>query len=199
MSTKIYTCAELRELELQYAKDNNLSVKNIKTFAGHDGMLGVNADIYQNNKKFAHFYDDARGGEAEVSYLGKNDIEMQKNRNILRDLETQFKAYPTVKFTYKESDDEHENTFYFSHVVNTLINSELERKELARDAKKGIVYMDPKDEQTYIWSWSYNLPKLFQIYPTKALSTVQKACDELKAEGCIIKNVDLLKEYGVSL
>jgi hypothetical protein len=44
MSTKIYTCAELRELELQYAKDNNLSVKNIKTFAGHDGMLGVNAD-----------------------------------------------------------------------------------------------------------------------------------------------------------
>ena len=195
--SKVLSRAELFDLEIKYAKDYNLSVKNVKTFRGHDGMTGVNADIYKNNKKFAHFYDDARGGEPEVHWVGKNDIEYQANRTILRDLEDKFKKIPQVKFRFNDSDAVYDNTFYFDHVVNALINHTLEQKELAKQAKKGVVFVDPKDDETYTWGWSYDIPKLFKVYPTKALTTVQNRVDILKADGCIIKNTELLSQYGV--
>lgn len=199
MSNKILSRAELFALEIKYAEQFNLSVKNIKTFRGHDGMTGVNADIYKDNKKFAHFYDDARGGEPEISYVGKNDIEIQKNRNILRDLETQCKNLPSVKFRFDDTGATYDNTFYFDHIVNALINKSLEEKEFAKIAKKGIVYADPKDNETYTWGWSYDIPKLFKVYPTKALGTVQKRVNELKSKGCVIKNTELLSQYGVQV
>jgi hypothetical protein len=199
MSQKVYNRAELRELELQHAKSLNLSVKNVKTFKGHDGMLGVNADVYINAKKFAHFYDDAYGGEPRLDWLGNNDIQRQANRNTLRDLEEQAKNLPKVLYNLKGVDEPFENTFWLHTLVDTLINAELERKELAKLAKKGIVYVDPKDDETYTWGWNYPIPKLFKMYPTKALPSVQKRYDQLVKEGCIVKNTELLAEYGVKL
>ncbi|NIP30985.1 MAG: hypothetical protein GTN59_10610, partial [Candidatus Dadabacteria bacterium] len=151
------------------------------------------------NKKFAHFYDDAYGGEPRLDWLGNTDIQHQQNRNTLRDLEEQAKNLPKVEYKFKDIDNTYTNTFWLYTLVNTLINAELERKELAKNAKKGIVYIDPKDNKTYIWGWNYPIPKLFKLYPTKALPSVQKRYDNIVKEGCIVKNTELLAEYGVKL
>jgi hypothetical protein len=200
MSNKIYTYAELRELELQYAKSLDLSVKNVKTFPGHDSMVGVDADIYYKNKKFAHFYDNAYGGEPEVSAVGNyDDGSLAQNNQILKDLMSRASTLPKVKYQLKGIDRTSTNTFWLHTLVDTLINAELERKELNKIAKKGIVYVDPKDNETYTWGWNHPLPKLFKLYPTKALPSVQKRYNQLVEEGCIVKNTDLLAEYGVKL
>jgi len=48
------------------------SVKNIKSFVGHDGY-GFNANLYRGKKKVAFCLDDARGGEVDIQWLDWKD------------------------------------------------------------------------------------------------------------------------------
>jgi hypothetical protein len=47
---------------LKIAKDLGITLKNLKSFPGHDGMDGMDADICINGKKMLHVYDSANGG-----------------------------------------------------------------------------------------------------------------------------------------
>lgn len=42
-----------------------VSVKNVKTFAGHDGQCGLNCDVMFGPRKVTHVYDSAHGGGFE--------------------------------------------------------------------------------------------------------------------------------------
>ena len=103
------TKEEVYKTELQIAKDNNLTVKNVKLFRGHDGV-GLSCDLYINNKKLAYCFDDARGGEMEISAC--NSI----LRNQLNALEVKMMAQPT----YKRDDLIGTN---FRHCLEDIVNA----------------------------------------------------------------------------
>jgi len=179
---------------LENAKKEGLTVKNVKTFAGHDGMVGINADIYKDGKKFCHIYDDAWGGPLMITAIGSIDkgkddkysisSELSINRDILKDLE---KRYPYA--------EEWENSV--EGIFNDLANEALRLKEFKRDEKKGVV-MDGS-----IMKWKAgtiaNMLKKYAHQKEKIIAMVQKGYDECIADGEKVLNTVYLKSIGIKL
>ena len=189
------TRTEVTELELQIARKNNLTLKNIKFFRGHDGMTGLSCDLYQNNKKIAYCFDDARGGEMEISPY------TTAHRLIIRNLESMAYNLPEYKVEYSNDIQDH---YTFKHTLEGIINAlaeEYERnKKMEKDSKKAIVYKDEKGD-TWLYSWQHqsSLAAMVTKRPESAKSAIKKACEELEKEGNIILNKDYLIKLGVSV
>jgi len=64
------------------------SVKNVKSFRGHDGY-GFNANLYRGNKKVAFLLDEAHGGEVDIDWLAP----IPKNENEYASKEAKDKAW----------------------------------------------------------------------------------------------------------
>jgi len=47
---------------LDNAKALGITLKNVKTFEGHDTMMGFNADVYVDGVLALHAFDSAHGG-----------------------------------------------------------------------------------------------------------------------------------------
>jgi len=117
----------------------NYSVKNVKTFRGHDGD-GFNATLYRDGKKIALVDDDARGGEFRYEWLDRDADKV----------DITVKGYNGKDFTRKGTPEEkmfsdlaHSQTFQMNGmkepmtknmdiVVDELINAHLEEKQLKR-------------------------------------------------------------------
>jgi hypothetical protein len=183
------TKEEVYKTELEIAKDNNLTVKNVKLFRGHDGV-GLSCDLYINNKKLAYCFDDARGGEMEISAY--NSI----LRNQLNDLEVKIMAQPT----YKRDDLIGTN---FRHcledIVNALTVKHEEDKQYRKDSKKAIVYKKP-DGSTWLVSWKNEaLAMLIGKLGNKAKTMIKDKCIFLEQQGYIVLNKDYLIELGINV
>src|SRR3990172_8372470 len=95
---------------------NDVTLKNISTFQGHDG-IGLNADIYIRGRKVAHVFDGAYGGCFEYTILGNNDQERDENKNLFKELEDFISTLP------KKSVDRGDGImFEFTFDMDTLIN-----------------------------------------------------------------------------
>lgn len=60
-----------------YVNKNNISLRNVKFFPSHEWgpKGGQELDIYLNEKKVAHFYNQGEGGEPDIEY---NSLETKK-------------------------------------------------------------------------------------------------------------------------
>jgi len=186
---------EVKALELQTVKNLNLDVKNIKYFAGHDGMQGINADVYHNGKKFAHGYDDARGGGMDVR---PSDYE---NNTVatFKDIEDKLRALPKYIHVHTQSRNGKMiggKPFEYESQVDlaSIIDAVADQKEEEKNAKKGIMYVT--DEGEVYTHWNMSLPSLLKKYPKTALKTIQKRYDELSAK-YPITNKEYLSKIGV--
>lgn len=181
---KSYNTEQLKGIEIRIAKTLNLDVKNIKYFSGHDGMQGVNADLYFDNKKFATAYDDARGGCMDIRPISYENIHLQ----TFKDVESAIGKYPEYIYVF---DGGHSMTL--NHDLEALINAIISNKEFLKDSKKGILYR--KMGSQYIVSWGSSIP-VFLKKSDKALQIIQKKYDELALK-YKIENVDYLESIGI--
>jgi len=90
------------------------SVKNVKTFPGHDDGLGMNCNLYKNNKKVATVHDDAWGGAFHFNWVNNTESDILDNY-----LET-FPKY----FFIDEMHTHTQDTFVDKLVMNVLIGKE---------------------------------------------------------------------------
>jgi len=183
------TKEEVNQKELELAKDNNLTIKNVKLFRGHDG-IGLSCDLYMNNKKLAYCFDDARGGEMEISAY------TSILRNQLNDLEVKIMAQPTYS-----RDDLTGITFRHSleNIVNALTVKFEEDKQYRKDSKKAIVYKK-QDGSTWLVSWKNEaLAMLIGKRGDKAKTMIKDKCIFLEQQGYIVLNKDYLIQIGINV
>ena len=187
---------ETQAHKLKIAKDLELDVKNINFFSGHDGMQGINADIYHKGKKFATGYDDARGGGMDVR-PSSYDVPVMA---VFHEIETKLKTLP--EYTHVHTVDRNDKKLggkpfeYNSRVgLDDIVDAIAEAKERLKKDKKGIVYKEG-DEQ-YVSHWNMSLPAMLKKFPKNALPTIQKKYESLVAEKYTILNKSYLSEIGV--
>jgi hypothetical protein len=127
----------------------NFTVKNIKSFNGHEG-IGYSATLYLDGKKFAEILDDANGGDVEVhcfdvengkvsisTYIDKEGI--QHTLNVTPNyalLHNYVLTLPKWKSSF--SDEMYDMTVGL--FVEELVNKILDEKKLAKAKKKGICF-----------------------------------------------------------
>lgn len=174
---------------LENAKKEGLTIKNLKTFGGHDGMMGINADIYKDGKKVLHIYDDAWGGPLDIQAIGgfiKGSIspELTKNTVLLKKL--------TEKYPYSKNWEDS-----LEGILNELVTEELAKKDFKKIEKKGIVLEDS------IVTWNAgtisNMLKKYSHQKDKVMAMVQKGYDECIADGEKVLNTVYLESIGINL
>jgi hypothetical protein len=180
------TKEEVYKIELQIAKEKNLTVKNVKLFRGHDGV-GLSCDLYLNNKKVAYCFDDARGGELEVDPVNYTltPVICQINKEI--------NAYPK----YKRDDLDMTFSHTLEYIINALVEKHEEDKQFQKDSKKGIIF---KKEDGSIWTKSWKNTALAMVigkYGEKGKSMIQDTCNEIQEKGYEILNKDYLNKIGI--
>lgn len=157
----------------------NVGLVNYKTFKGHDGMRGINADIVYNGRKIASVYDDARGGCFEYNILGKFDTkEYAENKVLFAEMQAEHKINP-------HSGD-------LDCFISDLC-SELDRK---KDENKGILV---KSNYGYeVIGFNVIIPTAIKRY-SNALSELQKIYDEKVKANKVVLNKDYLKSQGIKV
>jgi hypothetical protein len=184
------TREEVYQKELELANNNNLSIKNVKLFRGHDEATGLSCDLYINNKKLAYCFDDARGGEMEISAY------TSILRNQLEDLEVKIIAQPSYKI-----DDFGDTPFRHSleDVVNALAIKKQEDEKYRKVSKKAIVYKKP-DGSTWLVSWKNEaLAMLIGKLGNKAKTMIKDKCIFLEQQGYIVLNKDYIIGLGIDM
>jgi hypothetical protein len=181
---------EVHALEIKTANDLNITVKNIKYFKGHDGMQGINADIYYNNKKFATAYDDAYGGCMDVRPI---DYELN-TLALFKKVEDLISDLPEYTHLYDNPIGGEPKSFTQRITLDNIVEAFSYKKEKDKDRKKGIIYKSGTSE--HILHWNMSIPQMLKKYPKNALSTIQKKYDKLCTEYEIV-NKDYLEEIGV--
>jgi hypothetical protein len=158
-----------------------LSIVNYKTFAGHDGMRGFNAEIKYKGKKIASVYDDAWGGPYNFTVLGYGTDKYDKNKELYNQLLEEVKGLDKTIYDGLELDPS----------LESLIAELCSEKDMLKDTKKGILI---KTNFGYnIFKWKVQIPTLIKKY-SNGLEIVQAEYDKLKT-----KEVILNKEYLASV
>lgn len=183
------TKEEVHQKELALAQQFNLTIKSVKFFRGHDG-IGLSCDLYINGKKAAYCFDDARGGEMEISAYPTI------LRSQLKDLEIEIMAQP--KYT---RDDLSGMTFRHSleNLVNALTVKYEEDKQYRKDSKKALIYKKP-DGSTWLVSWKNEaLAMLIGKHGEKGKNMIKTKCLDLEKQGYTVLNKDYLIQIGVNV
>ena len=199
-----------KKTALEIAKEVGITLKNLKTFEGHDAGLGINADICLNGKAFAHAYDDARGGMMDIDALGSVDKvgdtyeaskKLKSNREIIKEVEAAIAKYPEHEVEY--GGRSHMIKEDLEGIVNALVDEMETQKQIKRDQKKGILIKTAMGYKTIAWK-AGTIDGMFKKYPGEAnkkqiLGMVQKGYDECKAKGDEVINLEYLKSIGINI
>jgi len=182
---------------LTIAKEVGITLKNIKTFDGHDGALGINADICLNGKAFAHAYDDAHGGMMDINPISSEDnFLFQRNRSVISGVEYLISKYPEHevemgggrKYSVKED---------LEGIVNALVDDAETQKFIKKNEKKGILIKKNISIST-ISLTAGSIASLLKKHEQQAVALMlQGHVDKLIKDGEEILNVNYLKSIGV--
>lgn len=156
-----------------YVNKNNISLRNVKFFPSHEWgpKGGQDLDIYLNEKKVAHFYNQGEGGEPDIEYtsikakkelwdainkfasLNENSIDVRTYRsliNIAPDVWTMVEL-----FLMFQDEEKYAKKFFKSHPrFRTLIVKDYDnfmssnegREYLHTDVDKMYKILHQKDE-----------------------------------------------------
>ena len=158
-----------------------IELKNIKYFPGHDGMTGLNADIFVDGVKTAHVYDSAHGGCFKYTTF---------NKEKMKELEVWVKQQPEKNF----------GNFKCKYDLDMLVNDLCETKEKEKEKKKlekkyitSFVWGKPNGPHYQTYGFKSKAP-LVGLSKTNAKTAVQQLYDKVKSElkeGEVILNTNL--------
>lgn len=163
----------------------NITLKNIKTFRGHDG-IGLNADIYVDGKKVCHVHDDARGGCFDYTAYGPD---YQANNKIIGEMEEYAKTLPPVKSSFDDST--------YPQDLDGLINDIVMKQEIEKMEKKNVtkfpthIIVGVPGSGSYT-EYGYGKPKV--LLSQIPVANLQRDIDTIKAklkDGAKILNTNL--------
>jgi len=174
----------MRKDSLKIAKDLKLTLKNVKTFPGHDGMQAFDADVCINGKKAIHVYDSAHGGCFEFTPI---NTDYKAARKIEASLEEKIASYPSYPCEIGEGIETNDN---LEIVIDALLSEHL----MLKDQKKGLVLESKYGYEILKWK-AGTIPNMIKKYGSSQVAKmIQKECDKATQE---ILNQDYLKSIGI--
>jgi len=126
------------------------SVKNVKSFMGREG-LGFNANLYRGKKKIAFCFDDARGGEVDIDWVGG-----WKGEEATL-LEQHIATLPKVQSSYSDMELTIDQGWFVSELV-TKWEQEKDLRKMKKQCMTKILFRTPKHKlgQYVIMSATFN-------------------------------------------
>jgi hypothetical protein len=184
---------------LSLAKELKLSLKNIKTFVGHDTMLGFNADLYIDNKKTLHVFDDSYGSSIQYTPALKNQT-YQEVYQIQDNINEQLKQFPPIIIELSNRTMEVKENI--DGICTALVSEWEWNKKIKRDQHKGLLIELESGNGYNIIAWKkygtiIDMINKFGLQPTINLieMSIQKQLKENKS----ILNKDYLISLGIKL
>jgi len=176
------------------AENLGITLKNVKTFEGHDTMQGFNADVYINGKLAFHAFDAAYGGCYEYSPAKKGQRNCEIHE-VIQGLEEKLKVSPKYKTMLGSKEYEFQDNL--DMVISALVSDFEIQKGIKKDSKKGILIC--RGDLGYeIIKWKLTIPNMIKKYGIdRMLPSIQKAVMECQAKKEEILNVEYLKSIGV--
>jgi hypothetical protein len=177
----------------------NITVKNVKTFQGHDG-IGVNADVYVNGVFIGYAHDGAYGGELEFQ-RHFDDKSRDKVIGLIDLVEAYAKSLPEVDLNADRSFSDKPLMVQptFESLIDDAINADIAKKEEAKREKKkgrGIMYGVPNAPVYNIITWK---KKNLADVPIAVLQATVDNVKKRLTSGQVFLNADTLTSLGVKL
>lgn len=182
----------------------NVTVKNVKTFEGHDGM-GFNADVYISGVKCYSVHDGAYGGCLEFDEHSYSENPMadvvRKNIKLLDDYIATLPVEPFMLDGKQMMNIKNEpcfNTVDLDQIVNELIDEHLKQKQEKKFEKiceNTICFGKPNSSSYYRIKLKYPLDKIPTMNLQRCIDGIKK--DHFK-DGYVFLNKNL-KERQLSL
>lgn len=168
-----------------------MTLKNVRTFEGHDTMQGFNADVYINGKKVFHAFDSAHGGMFE--YTPVDSKSYNKTWKLIEELQEKLKTFPEYEVQWSKNkksmfrDD-------LDIVIGALVEEHESKKHVKRLQAKGIV-LEKKFQYETIRFKAGTIPEMLKKFDKKAVSMMVEGVvkRELK-KGETIANLEYLKK-----
>jgi len=182
---------------LNLAKELKLSLKNIKTFDGHDGMVGFNADLYIDGKKSLHVFDDSYGGSIQYTPV-TNKQTYKEVYNLQNKLNEQLKQFPKIKIQLSTRIMEVQENL--DGICTALLTEWEWNKKIKKDQHKGLLIELESGNGYNVLGWKKfgtipNMINKFGIQSTINLIEMSVA-KQLKQKQTIL-NKDYLISLGV--
>jgi hypothetical protein len=184
---------------LQLAKELKISLKNIKTFVGHDTMLGFNADLYIDNKKILHVFDDSYGGSMQYTPTLKNQT-YQEVYQIQDEINQQLKQMPPI--TIELSTRTMEVKEDLDGICTALVSEWEWNKKIKRDQHKGLLVELESGNGYNVMAWKkygtiIDMINKFGLQITQGL--IQASINKILKENKTILNKDYLISLGIKM
>lgn len=184
---------------LQLAKELKISLKNIKTFVGHDTMLGFNADLYIDNKKTLHVFDDSYGGSMQYTPALKNQT-YKEVYQIQDEINQQLKQMPPI--TIELSTRTMEVKENLDGICTALVSEWEWNKKIKRDQHKGLLVELESGNGYNVMAWKkygtiIDMINKFGLQITQGL--IQASINKMLKENKTILNKDYLISLGIKL
>lgn len=184
---------------LKLAKELKISLKNIKTFIGHDTMLGFNADLYIDNKKTLHVFDDSYGGSMQYTPVRKNQT-YQEVYQIQNEINQQLKQMPPIIIELSNRTMEVKENL--DGICTALVSEWEWNKKIKRDQHKGLLVELESGNGYNVMAWKKygtitDMINKFGLQITQGL--IQASVNKLIKENKTILNKNYLTSLGIKL
>lgn len=179
---------------LEIAQELGITLKNIKTFNGHDG-IGIDAIVCVNGKPVARLFDSARGGCYEYQPLGK-DYPKDTWAKIA-EIEKLVSSYPETEFSLGSSKFMMKPTL--DAVCDALADEHEMQKTIKKGEKKGLV-LKRGDDISIVTFKAGTIDGMLKKYSREqVLGLLKTTCEKYIANGETILNLEYIKSLGVEL
>jgi hypothetical protein len=184
---------------LNLAKELKLSLKNIKTFVGHDTMLGFNADLYIDNKKTLHVFEQGDGGSMRYTPTLNNQT-YKEVYQIQDSINQQLKQMPPIKIQL--SNEVIEVKENLDGICSALVSEWEWNKKIKRDQHKGLLIELESGDGYNLMAWKKygtikDMISKFGLQITQGL--IQASVNKLLKENKSFLNKDYLISIGIKL
>ena len=173
-----------------------IQIKNIKFFEGHDGMTGLNADIYIKGIKCLHVYDDAWGGMFTYTSYANGSKNPEKVKSLIKDFEEYLKTLPKQEINIggKKTMIPVDMDMFVNDLVNKQEEEKAKRK-MERYMKQSIVFGKPNASSYQVLKFKRALADIPQAILQQQVNKVKH---EYCTKGVVILNTNL-KELNIKI
>lgn len=164
-------------------KKPQIKLKSIKTFNGHEGMLGFNADLFIDGIKCFHVYDDSFGGCVDLQPVTHDNPQAKLINTLIGNLNTYLDNLvkePLIVFGEHFVDELSGEPQYKSNtiedIVYDLFNDHIKKQDVKKFenvCKKSICWGIPKGYQ-------YQSMKFNKLLVEINKETLQSYVDQIK-------------------
>jgi hypothetical protein len=184
---------------LSLAKELKISLKNIKTFVGHDTMLGFNADLYIDNKKILHIFDDSYGGSMQYTPALNNQT-YKEVYQIQNNINEQLKQMPPIIIELSNRTMEVKEDL--DGICTALVSEWEWNKKIKKDQHKGLLVELESGNGYNVMAWKKygtitDMINKLGLQITRGL--IQTSLNKLIKENKSILNKNYLTSLGIKL